>query len=261
MSKAIEYAIRSHLHLAIFSFVYVLGLYKENAYATYYALMFAFGILSIYNFHRLWKLRRGDLPNGILVWLKNNEFSVAILSLSSIVITIYLYVSYFSQQYRIHLLCIICVLICILYVYRIRRYSLREIPYLKIFLVFGIWSFLLHVMPYMLFGTLVFPLEGLLLLFAILVPSDMKDIDFDPEEMKTIPQLIGINNSLNLIRMLSLLGISYSVIVYDEPMWAWLVSFSYMLVLTFFHSRINKDYFFVWIDACFLIVGIVLFCS
>ena len=112
----------------------------------------------------------------------------------------------------------------------------------------------------MLFGKLVFPLEGLLLLFAILIPSDMKDIDFDPEEMKTIPQLLGTNNSLNLIRMLSILGISYSVIIYDESMWAWVTSFSYMLVLTFFYSRIHKDYFFVWIDACFLIVGVVLFC-
>ena len=260
MSKVIEYAIRSHLHLAIFSFVYVSALYKENAYSTHYALMFAFGILSIYNFHRLWKLRRGDLPYGILVWLKSNKLSIAMLSFSSVISTMYIYLSYFSEQYLIHLLCAICVSICILYVCRIRRYSLREIPYLKIFLVFGIWSFLLHIMPYMLFGNLVFPLGGLLLLFAILIPSDMKDIDFDPEEMKTIPQLLGTNNSLNLIRMLSILGISYSVIVYDESMWAWVMSFSYMLVLTFFYSRINKDYFFVWIDACFLIVGVVLFC-
>ena len=76
-----EYAIRSHIHLAIFSFVYILGLYKANQYAPYYALMFAFGILSIYNFHRLWKLRRGDLPGVILNWLEANKASVIFLSI------------------------------------------------------------------------------------------------------------------------------------------------------------------------------------
>lgn len=259
MSKAIEFAIRSHLHLAIFSFVYVSGLYKAEVHSTYYALMFAFGILSIYNFHRLWKLGRGDLPDLVLKWLEINKYSISILSVCSILCTVYLYVNYFSKNYLLHLLCTACILICILYVYRIRRYSLREIPYLKIFLVLGIWYFLLHIMPYILFDSLIFPIEGLILLFAILIPSDMKDIDYDPKEMKTIPQLIGISNSLKLMRVLSLIGISYTFIMHNEPMLPWLISFSYMFVTTFFYSRTNKDYYFVWIDTCFLIVGIALF--
>lgn len=261
MSKVMEYAIRSHIHLAIFSFVYILGLYKANQYAPYYALMFAFGILSIYNFHRLWKLRRGDLPGVILNWLEANKASVIFLSIISLLLAGVLYARYFAQNYLIHLLCAICVLVCILYVYRIRRYSLREIPYLKIFLVFAIWYFLLHIMPHMLFKSLLFPVEGFLLLFAVLIPSDMKDIDYDPEEMKTIPQLIGTNNSLKLMRFLSILGICYSVIIQSNFTLPWIMSFTYMFLLTFFHSRINKDYYFVWVDACFLIVGVALLLS
>tara|TARA_B100000524_G_scaffold89764_1_gene42065 strand:+ start:36488 stop:36838 length:351 start_codon:yes stop_codon:yes gene_type:complete len=114
-------------------------------------------------------------------------------------------------------------------------------------------------MPYILFDSLIFPIEGLILLFAILIPSDMKDIDYDPKEMKTIPQLIGTSNSLKLMRVLSLIGISYTLIMHNEPMLPWLISFSYMFVSTFFYSRTNKDYYFVWIDTCFLIVGIALF--
>jgi 4-hydroxybenzoate polyprenyltransferase len=260
MRKAMEYAIRSHLHLAIFSFVYVLGLYKGNLYTPYYALMFAFGILSIYNFHRLWKLKRGDLPDIILKWLVANKVSIASLSIISLFLTIYLYLSYFAQNYLIHLLCAVCLLISILYVYRLRRYSLREIPYIKIFLVLGIWYFLLHIMPCMLFNSVVYPVEGLLLLFAILIPSDMKDIDYDPKEMKTIPQLIGTNNSLKLMRVLSVIGICYLIIAQKEHALPWFLSFSYLFALTFLHSKINKDYYFVWIDASFLIVGVGLYC-
>ena len=259
MSKNIEFAIRSHLHLAIFSFVYVSGLYKGEVHSTYYALMFAFGILSSYNLHRLWKLKQGDLPDLVLKWLGANKSSISILSTCSTLGAVYLYVSYFSKNYFLHLLFAACILISILYVYRIRRYSLREIPYLKIYLVFGVWYFLLHIMPYILFDSLIFPFEGVILLFAILIPSDMKDIDFDAKEMRTIPQLIGTNNSLKLMRLLSLIGISYSLIIHNQFMLPWIISFSYMFVTTFFHSRTNQDYYFVWIDACFLIVGIALF--
>ena len=261
MSKVMEYAIRSHIHLAIFSFIYIHGIYNGNEYSPYYALMFAFGILSIYNFHRLWKLRRGDLPDVILNWLEANKASVIFISIISLLSAGYLYARYFAQNYLIHLLCAACVLICILYVYRIRKYSLREIPYIKIFLVFGIWYFLLHIMPHMLFKSFVYPFEGFILLFAILIPSDMKDIDYDPEEMKTIPQVIGTNNSLKLMRLLSILGICYLVIIQNNSAMPWIISFTYMFLLTFFHSRINKDYFFVWIDACFLIVGVALLLS
>ena len=119
-----EYAIRSHIHLAIFSFVYILGLYNGSEYSPYYALMFAFGILSMYNFHRLWKLRSGDLPVVILNWLGANKSSVIFLSIISLILAGFLYARYFAQNYLIHLLCAICVIICILYVYRIRKYSL-----------------------------------------------------------------------------------------------------------------------------------------
>ena len=258
MSKVMEYAIRSHIHLAIFSFIYILGMYKENEYSLYYALMFAFGILSIYNFHRLWKLRGGDLPDVILNWLEANKASVISLSIVSLVAASYLYARYFAQNYLIHFLCATCFLTSILYVYRIRRYSLREIPYLKIFLVFGIWYFLLHIMPLILFNSFVYPFEGFILLFAILIPSDMKDIDYDPEEMKTIPQVIGTVNSLKLIRFLSILGVSYTLVIQNDLTLPWAISFTYMFLLTFFHSRINKDYYFVWVDACFLIVGTAL---
>jgi 4-hydroxybenzoate polyprenyltransferase len=115
-------------------------------------------------------------------------------------------------------------------------------------------------MPCMLFNSIVYPVEGLLLLFAILIPSDMKDIDYDPKEMKTIPQLIGTNNSLKLMRVLSVIGICYLIIAQKEHALPWLLSFSYLFALTFLHSKINKDYYFVWIDASFLIVGVGLYC-
>ena len=105
MSKVMEYAIRSHIHLAIFSFIYIHGIYNGNEHSPYYALMFAFSILSIYNFHRLWKLRRGDLPDVILNWLEANKASVIFISIISLLLAGYLYARYFAQNYLIHLFC------------------------------------------------------------------------------------------------------------------------------------------------------------
>ena len=44
-------------------------------------------------------------------------------------------------------------------------------------------------------------LLGFFLLLIILIPSDIKDVYFDPKEMKTIPQIMGLNKSIGLIQL------------------------------------------------------------
>lgn len=258
MRTFIEYAIRSHLHLASFCFIYVFGLYSINTNAWIYALMLSLGILGIYNAHRLWKDYTNDLPDYILDWLSTNRFSVIIISTCSSAGALFLYLSFFWQYRGIHMLTGFAVTLSFFYVYRLRRYNLREIPYLKIFLVFLIWFFLLHYLPFLIFGKLVYPINGALLLFAILIPSDMKDVSFDPLHMRTIPQVIGIKRSLLLLRTLVSLGVLNALIVPSLHTKAWLIGFIYLFGLTFFYQRINARYYFSWIDLGFFIVGVAI---
>ena len=256
MNKILEFGIRTHLHLALFSLVYVLGLYKQSADAFAYAAMFSFGILAIYNFHRLYKFKNRELPDTIYLWVKRLKWPIVGIAITSMVATVSLYICYFGQYYKIHFLSGACILVSVLYVYKIGNYCLREIPFLKIFLVLGIWFFLLHTMPILLFSSPMFLVPGLILLLAILIPSDMKDICFDPQEMRTIPQLLGIPRSLVLLRLLSVIGI-FSLFNLEFDLYLpWLISFVYLFCLTFFHRKIGNTYYFVWVDASFLITGI-----
>jgi hypothetical protein len=258
MPKFIEYAIRSHFHLAFFCFVYVYGLYHSVTNSWAYALMFSLGIMGVYNFHRLWKYQTKDLPDYIVYWVSKNKSKLLIIAISSSLATLFLYLKYFGHLNDIHLLTCIAVILSVLYVYRLRSYNLREVPYLKIFLVFAIWFFLLHYLPYLIFDILTNPIEGALFLFAILIPSDMKDITYDPKVMRTIPQIIGIKRSLILIQIIVMSGFLYSLMVPSMNTYIWLLGFSYLFSLTLFYKKFNPQYFFTWIDLGFLIVGLSL---
>ena len=121
----------------------------------------------------------------------------------------------------------------------------------------AIWFFLLHIMPFLILGVWFDALPGAILLFAILIPSDMKDLGFDPEKMKTLPQLLGIQSTIHLLRFLSFNGIILVWVTSVSYPLPWLISFSYLFLLTFFYKRIGKHYYFVWVDAAFLMTGLV----
>ena len=95
MPKFIEYAIRSHFHLAFFCFVYVYGLYHSVTNSWAYALMFSLGIMGVYNFHRLWKYQTKDLPDDIVYWVSKNKSILLIIAISSSLATLFLYLKYF----------------------------------------------------------------------------------------------------------------------------------------------------------------------
>lgn len=256
MNKALEFGIRTHFHLAIFSFVYIVGLYKRDTESIVYAAMFSFGILAIYNSHRLYKLKSRELPESVFIWVNAHKWMVLGIAITSLIVSLALYLCNFDQSYEVHFLTGICIIVSFLYVYKIGHYCLREIPFLKIFLVLGIWFFLLHTLPILLFSHPVSLGSGLILLIAILIPSDMKDIRFDPKEMYTIPQILGINRSLYLLRFLSFIGVFFLIYLDCNNLVPWLISFVYLFILTFFHRKIGNEYYFVWVDGSFLITGL-----
>ena len=117
---------------------------------------------------------------------------------------------------------------------------------------------MLHYLPYLIFDTFINPIEGALFLFAILIPSDMKDVTYDPKDMRTIPQLIGIKRSLTLIQIVVISGLLYSLIVPSMNTYMWLSGFSYLFIISLFYKKFNPQYFFTWIDLGFFIVGLSL---
>ena len=257
--KSLTYLIRSHILLAVFSFVFLYGLHNHYQGAFTYSLTIAFGIIGVYNAHRLWKFKKGRLPIEIHLWTLSNRKSILFFALSMLLSAMTLYVIFFSSNIVQNIGAFICLIISVFYVKRIKSFSLREIPYLKVFFVIAIWFMLFFVFPYMLFGAAQEWGIGFMFLFVILIPSDIKDVFFDHEKMRTIPQVFGLNGSIRMIQivvvtaLLMLMCFRASV----SHIEAWTAGFSYLLLLSFMFKKIGYKYFFVLVDFAFLLVGLI----
>jgi 4-hydroxybenzoate polyprenyltransferase len=110
-------------------------------------------------------------------------------------------------------------------------FNLREIPYLKIFVIVSVWTASTVLLPVIqadneIFNTRVILLftERFLFIFAIAIQFDIRDMQADREAgLKTIPILINKNNS-HVLSYLSLL---------------------FCFLITFFHYRVQKDWFII----------------
>ncbi|MES2382842.1 MAG: UbiA family prenyltransferase [Bacteroidota bacterium] len=85
-------------------------------------------------------------------------------------------------------------------------FRLRQIPFLKIFLIAFVWSTITILLPVIHSGisilhthVLSMLVERFLFVFAITLPFDVRDIDADKQEgLQTIPLHIGENNAMRL---------------------------------------------------------------
>ena len=100
--------IRSHLFLAFSSFMFLFGLYYKSENSILYALMISFGIIGIYNGHRLWKFRQKLLPTDINEWTFKHKRKLLFLSVVALSISMSIYCLFFSdfifygyQRYRV----------------------------------------------------------------------------------------------------------------------------------------------------------------
>ncbi len=258
MNHIFKYLLRSHILLAIHSFVFLFGLYFEQTSSWVYALMISLGIIGIYNSHRLWKLKKGRLPNEIYEWTVLHKRSIYLLAIIPTLMAMLLYFWLFSGDLLQNLLTVLCVLISVFYVKRIGKFALREIPYLKVVFVLAIWYLLFFIFPYWIFDYDQPWILNFLFLLIILIPSDIKDVYFDQEEMRTIPQVVGIQKSVNVIQLIVIISIIMLWFEWGSVRngWARIFGFFYFFILTLNYKKIGYNYFFVFADITFTLIGI-----
>ncbi len=128
-------------------------------------------------------------------------------------------------------------------------FRLRQLPFIKIFLISFVWSTVTILLPIVqskydvsIINILLLILERFLFVFAITIPFDIRDMKADSsEKLKTIPLLIGENNSIRLsvILLLSFLLISifhYTATNQNFMIWA----FSISVISTIFFIKSEK---------------------
>ncbi|WP_421750444.1 hypothetical protein [Croceimicrobium sp.] len=149
--------------------------------------------------------------------------------------------------------------------------SLRTIPMLKLLLISATWAWLSFALPMLHMDqiwTFHFYLELLFRTFLVAgltIPFDIRDMDYDLSKMKTIPQLMGVDASLQLANFFLLLYQLWTIAAYF--IWdlslalaiAWLVGLEIgaYLIRKVRHNR-SEIYIGFWVEAIPIIVFILL---
>ena len=151
------------------------------------------------------------------------------------------------------------------------NFKLREIPYLKIFLITAVWSVSTLLLPVIQDNGEIFSTQVLLLfserfffIFAIAIQFDIRDTQADHRAgLKTIPLLIGQNKAIILSYLSLSAGFLVSVFHYltqNERYILWALSISFISTLTFFKLRYFRNrclYYYQILDATLLLQGLL----
>ena len=151
------------------------------------------------------------------------------------------------------------------------NFKLREIPYLKIFLISFIWSASTIVLPLIqanekIFSTPVSLLftERFLFIFAIALQFDIRDMHADRRAgLKTIPTLIGQNKAIILSYLSLAACFLFSVFHYQIQndrfiLWALVISYiSTFLILKLQFFRTRCRHYYQILDATLVLQGLL----
>lgn len=223
-----------------------------------------FSTLLTYTYQRFEKISKKEQFHGPrMEWMEEHSTLVKLTMFIGIVGSIWL--SLYLDLLSLFLL-IILGFVSFLYAFKFnllsRRTNLRDIPGIKIYLIGVVWALSCVTLPFieneMSDGLIAFRTTGAFLyIVGITIPFDIRDIDLDEYQKKTIPQLVGINSSKAISASL-LLG-SYAFFAY--PTFSDLslglgVLISIIFVL-FANKNRNELYFSFVLDGLLVMVPVI----
>lgn len=194
--KAFDFYVFSNIHVAVAACCFVM--ITLNGYAYYgfgsVALVF-FATILAYNFIRIVELDRLHSFNSN--WIKSSSKGLIVLNILSL---IGLLVSVFSLRLQDLISLIPFALLTLLYVIpgRLKFKGLRNVPGLKLFVIALVWAGVTVLFPLLVNEIpiekkeIVVLAQRFLIILAITIPFDIRDLALDKSEMDTLPQLLGI---------------------------------------------------------------------
>lgn len=139
--------------------------------------------------------------------------------------------------------------------------SLRTVPGLKVFLIAFTWSYVTVLLPVLLYDyvdTEIFIefIMRALLLFAMIIPFDIRDLEIDRNGMGTLPQILGLRKSRELAQSFIFLyqvWVCIRFFVFGAPFVLCLSLLIGMEIGYWLVRKIDKDkkesYYAIWIDG------------
>lgn len=203
--------------------------------------------LFTYNLQRI--LRLGEInpqKSSRHLWIEKNQVTLKVLSAIGLVGSVLIYFLVLGWNIDFWLL-LTGAILGVLYALKThpKGRALRDIPYLKIYLIALQWTLAVAVWPYIrIASTIDFPIALVASIFlyilAATIPFDIRDLVYDAKHKATIPQILGIKGAktAGLILLLSsagLLVVAFPKMV--NVLWFY-ISF---IVLGIFIIKSNKE--------------------
>jgi len=272
--KITEFILYSHIFIGFGAFAlnYVCQVYMLDGWRDPVLSLFCFGACWFsYLFHRfnVYETRDAAKDNEVMLWTKNN-----MLVLRSIVLILGLALLYqfFQFNFQTKILLGLVGFISFSYSSDFFGYPLRNIPFLKIFLISFNWAACCALLlvtqhadihPELIAWGFI---HVSLLIFILTIPFDIRDMNYDQkDQLPTIPSKLGINKSkiLAIILCLVWVGITFlqcSRLKSIEPI---IQTFLFALLMIGLIYKSNKDngemYFLGLIDGCIILWGLIVF--
>ncbi|WP_299160305.1 hypothetical protein [uncultured Eudoraea sp.] len=194
-----------HVALAVISLVLITNLYLNIIPGQHLILFVFFGTIPSYNF-----IKYGvEAKKYILV---KNSYHRQIQIFSFIFLTLAGY-HFFFLSYAVWFICFVLALLVGLYALPVssKHKNLRNSGILKVLLVALVWTGTTVVIP-VISSTISFSwdiglliLQQFILILILLIPFEIRDLEYDELNLKTIPQRIGVSQTKNLGLFLSLI--------------------------------------------------------
>lgn len=151
-------------------------------------------------------------------------------------------------------------------------FRLRDLPCLKIFLIAFVWAYVTEGLPALLNGEPLYYLalfERFLFIFAITIPFDIRDVNYDAFHLATIPQYFGINTAkwMALFALLSSELILFYRFFFNNDLnligaLAIYISYEFSFVLIYkCHSYSKERYFTIGVEGMSILMGALFFFS
>lgn len=231
-----------------------------------------------YNFQRIVRFEQQPtstyLLNSRLEWMYNNRNYLKSATIAS---TVFMLNAIFSLHFSGVLVLFLVGFIAIFYVikfipYKKKWLSLREIPYLKLFLIALVWSGVTVGLPFLnqknlpVFSTnfYLILMQQFLFILAITIPFDSRDIEFDTtQNIKTLPILFGKKKAVLLSVLLLLVCIALSVFKWqnspNEPHYVfWYESIAFLITTIIIIPTKNVQhelYYALFIEGTMLLLA------
>lgn len=230
------------------------------SYDFFYGFLVFFATLFAYNFQRFLKISGQKNESQLSerhIWIANNQRQILILSMIGLLGMIIF--AGLVLPLKLMLFSLPALLIVLFYARKNKNVKgVRNIPFLKIFIISLVWVFVVFIIPTQIegWGFSMIPVDLLLIVyfftFLLCIPFDIRDINHDKNHLKTLPVILGVNGSKMLAIVVMLI---ISIYTLNVDLWSMTITGIIVIITLILTDEKRSELFFTgWIDGMFSVL-------